>query len=165
MQFSFCWFESKIQTNEEQQQAVKHIVAATSAPYPYLLFGPPGTGKTLTIVEAILQVIIVRYRLWMSFYSAVFQLWKRNPTSRILVAAPSNSAANEITRRLIHHRVPEKDLFRMISASFEPRSIPNDLKPYSNYKDGEFFFPPIKVLEDYRILVVTLTAAAKYAFI
>lgn len=142
----FCWFESKIQTNEEQQQAVKHIVAETSAPYPYLLFGPPGTGKTLTIVEAILQ------------------LWKQKPYSRILVAAPSNSAANEITRRLIHHRVPQKDLFRMISVSFEPRNIPDDLKTYSNYKDKEFFFPAIKVLESYRILVVTLTAAAKLVF-
>ena len=49
-------YDQKIQQNEEQKQAVENILAGTSKPYPYLVFGPPGTGKTVTIVEAIKQV-------------------------------------------------------------------------------------------------------------
>ena len=36
--------------------AIKHILAGTSRPAPFLVFGPPGTGKTVTIVEAMKQV-------------------------------------------------------------------------------------------------------------
>ena len=50
------FFDGKLQNNKEQEQAVRNIVAGTSRPVPYLVFGPPGTGKTVTIVEAIKQV-------------------------------------------------------------------------------------------------------------
>ncbi len=48
--------DRKLEENHEQMSAVQHIVAGTSRPAPYLVFGPPGTGKTVTIVEAIKQV-------------------------------------------------------------------------------------------------------------
>lgn len=54
---SICrFYDAKLHSNKEQEQAVKNIVAGTSRPVPYLVFGPPGTGKTVTIVEAIKQV-------------------------------------------------------------------------------------------------------------
>uniref|UniRef100_A0A4W6DCH9 Uncharacterized protein n=1 Tax=Lates calcarifer TaxID=8187 RepID=A0A4W6DCH9_LATCA len=37
-------FDSKLDGNKEQSQAVQHIVAGSSKPAPYLVFGPPGTG-------------------------------------------------------------------------------------------------------------------------
>ena len=46
--------------NAEQKQAVMHIVAVTSRPAPYLVFGPPGTGKTMVIIEAVQQVNVSR---------------------------------------------------------------------------------------------------------
>ena len=49
-------YNQNIEKNEEQKCAVQHIVAGTSRPAPYLVFGPPGTGKTVTIVEAMKQV-------------------------------------------------------------------------------------------------------------
>lgn len=58
-QLSLCicrWFDRRLEANEEQCQAVKHIVTGMSRPAPYLIFGPPGTGKTVTLVEAIKQV-------------------------------------------------------------------------------------------------------------
>ncbi len=55
----FRLFDQKLDKNAEQKNAVCNIVAGTSKPAPYLVFGPPGTGKTVTIVEAIKQVKLV----------------------------------------------------------------------------------------------------------
>ena len=53
---SYRLFNRQLGGNPEQCQAVQHILAGTSRPAPYLVFGPPGTGKTMTTVEAIKQV-------------------------------------------------------------------------------------------------------------
>lgn len=50
-------FNRKLENNPEQSAAVQHILAGSSKPAPYLVFGPPGTGKTITIVEAMHQVV------------------------------------------------------------------------------------------------------------
>ena len=71
-----------IAQNPEQLQAVIQILSGSSHPHPYLLFGPPGTGKTVTLAEAIKQV------------------WKMDSKTRIIVATPSNSAADVIALRL-----------------------------------------------------------------
>ena len=68
----------------------------TSHPRPYVLFGPPGTGKTSTVVEAIKQV------------------WRTNKRARVLVAAPSNTAADLLASKLLED-VPSKDILRLIS--------------------------------------------------
>ena len=68
----------------------------TSPPRPYVLFGPPGTGKTSTVVEAVKQV------------------WRTNEASRILVAAPSNTAADLLASRLLVD-VPNEDITRLVS--------------------------------------------------
>jgi len=46
--------------------AIKHILAGSSRPAPFLVFGPPGTGKTVTIVEAMKQVSYVTTILYWS---------------------------------------------------------------------------------------------------
>ena len=53
-----CLFNRSL--NPRQRAAVMRILKAQCRPAPYVLFGPPGTGKTVTLVEAILQVGVVR---------------------------------------------------------------------------------------------------------
>ena len=71
----------------------------TAHPHPYILFGPPGTGKTVTLVEAIKQV------------------WRTDQRSRIIVAAPSNTAADLLASRLFPE-VPENQVLRLVSRSW-----------------------------------------------
>jgi ATP-dependent RNA/DNA helicase IGHMBP2 len=64
--------------NESQQQAVKAIVLNRDI---VIVHGPPGTGKTTTLIEAIIQLIAAE--------------------EKILVAAPSNTAVDNIAKGLI----------------------------------------------------------------
>ncbi|GJQ87580.1 hypothetical protein Trydic_g17422 [Trypoxylus dichotomus] len=141
-EYKLKWFNNKIESNREQQQAIVHILSRSSYPAPYLIFGPPGTGKTMTIVEAISQV------------------WKTKPSSNILVCAPSNSVANEIALRLTEY-VPKSELFRYMSVSFDMYNIPDKVLPFTNYDDGDFYTPTPAEIRGYRIVISTLTNAAK----
>jgi putative helicase MOV10L1 len=96
------WFNAAL--NSRQRAAVARILGAQCSPTPYVVFGPPGTGKTVTLVEAILQVggdggghylgcvVMASYLL-----SQIHQLLSG---SRVLVCAPSNSAADLLVRCL-----------------------------------------------------------------
>ena len=95
--------------NEEQISSIKMILGCKGAP-PYMIHGPPGTGKTRTMVEAILQ------------------LYKYHKNARILVCAPSNSAADYILEKLLAQQdveFRENEIFRL-NASARPYE---DVKP------------------------------------
>lgn len=106
------WYNKKL--NNEQKAAVTNILAGECRPLPYCIFGPPGTGKTITVIETILQILT------------------HMPDSRILVATPSNSAANLITERLIDNRNSfTESLVRLIAHYLvENDSVPEKIKPY-----------------------------------
>lgn len=38
----FVWFNKQVETNNEQQTAIKNIINGTAYPFPYVVFGPPG---------------------------------------------------------------------------------------------------------------------------
>ncbi len=68
--------------NESQQQAVKAILQTAQVT---IVHGPPGTGKTTTLIEGVIQLI-------------------RNG-EKVLVAAPSNTAVDNIAKGLIRQGV------------------------------------------------------------
>jgi len=74
-------FQNK-QLNESQQQAV---IAIQQNEELLIVHGPPGTGKTTTLIEAIIQLI--------------------KAGEKVLVAAPSNTAVDNIAKGLIQRGV------------------------------------------------------------
>ncbi|XP_041794620.1 RNA helicase Mov10l1 [Chelmon rostratus] len=125
--------------NPPQREAVKRILAAECRPTPYVLFGPPGTGKTITLVEAILQV------------------YHFLPGSRILVCAPSNSAADLICIRLHHSGfLHAASLARVNASCRHDESIPEVLRLYS--RAGE----DIRHASFHRIVVSTCSSAGMF---
>uniref|UniRef100_A0A8C1D6B3 RNA helicase n=1 Tax=Cyprinus carpio carpio TaxID=630221 RepID=A0A8C1D6B3_CYPCA len=138
-------FDQQLQRNPEQYSAVCNIVAGTSKPAPYLVFGPPGTGKTVTIVEAIKQVE------------------KNIPGACILACAPSNSAADQLCEKLItSQHVDARKIYRLYASSRDPKDIPKVLKYSTCNLEGEMIvFPCKEDLMCYKILVSTLVTAGR----
>lgn len=112
-----------------------NILEQTSYPHPYILFGPPGTGKTKTLVEAIMQLIHMESR-----------------RKHILVCATSNSACDEVVKRLITNGVGDK-VFRIFAKRMEEEiaEIPPDVLAVSNLSLGEHYYPSIAVLMKHKV--------------
>eukprot|EP00794_Sanderia_malayensis_P006229 gene6229-6945_t len=152
--------DRNIENNPEQLQAVKNIVAGTSRPHPYIIFGPPGTGKTVTVVEAIRQVLIMI------------------PESRVLVCAPSNAASDLLLHRLLNPSVLSQEKYFRINAY--SRRVPIE---FADVKDGEhqgafhpllgdarlcckmeerkYRIPKLNEMMEYRVVVSTNMTAAR----
>ncbi|XP_074500385.1 putative helicase mov-10-B.2 [Sebastes fasciatus] len=135
-------FDYKLERNPEQYLAVRHIVAGSSKPAPYLVFGPPGTGKTVTLVEAIKQIE------------------KNQASCHILACAPSNSAADLLCQKILEH-VDEHKVFRMYASSRDPQCVPRELKACSNLVGDCYEYPVKEKLMEYKIMVTTLITAGR----
>ncbi|XP_071388136.1 putative helicase mov-10-B.1 [Centroberyx affinis] len=135
-------FDAHLERNPEQYKAVQNIVAGSSRPAPYLVFGPPGTGKTVTLVEAIKQIE------------------KTQVSCHILACAPSNSAADLLCKKILDH-VEERKVFRMYASSRDPRTVPEELKACSNLEGDTYVFPAKEELMKYKIIVTTLLTAGR----
>lgn len=130
--------------NEEQMFSIEMILGCRGAP-PYVIHGPPGTGKTMTIVEAILQ------------------LYRTQKDIRILVCAPSNSAADHILEKLLSEKaviIKENELFRLNAATRPYADVdPNHIR-FCFFNDLIFQCPPIRALLRYRIIISTYMSAS-----
>ncbi|KAH9930534.1 P-loop containing nucleoside triphosphate hydrolase protein [Epithele typhae] len=129
-------FNPLVALNSAQLQAVKLIVSLQPVAPPFVIFGPPGTGKTITLVESIRQVL------------------HRDPTTKVLACAPSNSAADLIAQRLSVALTPN-DMFRCNAIHRIQRLLPADLVPYSLFRGHLFALPSLEQLCSYRVIVST----------
>ncbi|XP_008411964.1 putative helicase mov-10-B.1 [Poecilia reticulata] len=136
-------FDYQLEKNPEQYQAVQHIVAGSSRPAPYLVFGPPGTGKTVTLVEAIKQIE------------------KTQTFCHILACAPSNSAADLLCSKIRVH-VDEHKVYRVYASSRDPKLVPEHLKGCSNLLGDSYIFPAKEELMEFKIIVTTLLTAGRF---
>ena len=158
---SLTLYNPSIAGNPPQEQAVASIVSLRPGSPPFVVFGPyvrsnidltssseclclrsPGTGKTMTIVEAILQL-----------------LWT-NRQAKILVCAPSNSAADLIASRLRQH-LKVTELFRFYAPSRFKDQVPDELHPYTYIRDdGHFSMPPMSTMTRFRVVVATCVSSS-----
>lgn len=95
------WQWHNPQMNHFQREAISAVLKAVHRPIPHLISGPPGTGKTSTLIEYLHQV------------------FKHLPKAKILVCAPSNTAANVVLKQLVGSRWIDvkKKVIRMTSYS------------------------------------------------
>ncbi|XP_073475838.1 RNA helicase Mov10l1 [Aquarana catesbeiana] len=125
--------------NDHQKLAVRRILSGECRPTPYILFGPPGTGKTVTVIEAILQI---HYAL---------------PDSRILVCAPSNSAADLVCLRLHESGHLEPGTMVRVNASSRQEETIHDLvKPYCGSGEN------IEKASRFRIIISTCSSSGMF---
>ncbi|KAK3190088.1 hypothetical protein Dsin_029649 [Dipteronia sinensis] len=130
--------------NEEQMCSIEKILGCKGAP-PYLIHGPPGTGKTMTLVEAILQ------------------LYKTRKDTRILVCAPSNSAADHILEKILGEnsvQVHETEIFRLNAPSRPYEEVKPDYTRFCFFDEYIFKCPPLGALSRYRVIISTYMSAS-----
>lgn len=102
------------QLNNSQNKAIRHILSANDVA---VVHGPPGTGKTTTIVNAIRLVL--------------------QSEKQILVCAPTNTAVDLITEKLIEQGV---NVLRVghparVSEDLLKATIDGQIQNHINYKD------------------------------
>lgn len=134
----FEWFNDKTSSNKEQIIAIKNVVNCTAFPLPFVIFGPPGTGKTSTLVECVAQIM------------------KHKPKSHILISAQSNSACDEIGKRLAEV-VSYSKILRFCSSSIIKSQDPGKLHNISNSK----YQPSYEELYHFNVVIITLSTSSR----
>jgi helicase MOV-10 len=131
--------------NHLQQQAVSAIVEGRARPIPYVIFGPPGTGKTRTLVFAAYSFCAMR------------------PNTRVLLCAPSNSAADLLIERLAILGAKPDTTIRIMAHSRSVNTVSEKVRPFTKTDGGgeTFVFPSLDSLKTYRIVVTTVVTAGK----
>lgn len=131
--------------NIYQRQAISGILSGKCRPAPYVLFGPPGTGKTVTLIEAVLQV------------------YRRQPSYKILVCANSNSSVDLCATRLKDSGIISLNTLVRVAAFYrvDNQLIPPELEDITLDMDGL----QMQEYGKYRVVVTTcIQAGALYDY-
>ena len=143
-------FNPNVGRNPEQWRAVCAIVEGRARAAPYLVWGPPGTGKTTTVVEAVLQLVRGR--------GAPIGL-------RALVCAPSTQAADLLCAALGRVIADRAQLLRVVAPTRDRRDIDAAVLRHVHGDEAggasSSRGPPLRALLAARVVVATLSAAAK----
>ncbi|CAN4099565.1 unnamed protein product [Withania somnifera] len=130
--------------NKEQTSAIEKILGCKGGA-PYVIHGPPGTGKTRTLIEAIIQLHIMR------------------KDARVLICAPSNSAADHILEKLVGQQNVEVQDHEILRLNALTRPL-DDVNPnyicFCNVEGNAFTCPILRDLRRYRIIISTYASAS-----
>lgn len=129
--------------NKEQTTAVEKILGCKGGA-PYVIHGPPGTGKTRTLIEAIIQLHIMR------------------KDARVLVCAPSNSAADHILDKLVSQqniKMQDHEIFRLNALTRPLDDVNPSYLRFCNVEDHDFKCPLLRDLRRYKIIISTYASA------
>mmetsp|Transcript_31535 Transcript_31535/g.57323 ORF Transcript_31535/g.57323 Transcript_31535/m.57323 type:complete len:817 (-) Transcript_31535:65-2515(-) len=136
--------------NEDQRRAVAAVLKASSR-RPLVIWGPPGTGKST----------LAAFIIW--------HLVQQRPTElRILAAAPSNTAADVLCRKLGTLGLDPEQMLRLNALGRSASTVPEDIRQYSFESQGEdgrrkYEVPPLKQAREYKVIVTTCICAAHLA--
>ena len=158
--------------NERQKLAVKGALYASESPAariqaPYIIFGPPGTGKTSTVVEYVLQVVDATSSSGGASLSSLFAgLNVAGAQPLVLVAAPSNTAVDELAKRLFKAGLGKGQLLRVNAYQRDKATLPPDLLAVSLWDEQErgFTLPTESQVRTVRVIAATCAMAQKLAF-
>ena len=144
---SLQWFNPDVQDNPQQRAAVCAVVGGQGRHVPYIIFGPPGTGKTTTVVEAVLQCVRGRVQ----------------PPLRVLVAAPTNTAADWLCEKLSAVISDPMQMLRLMAYSRNKRDVSDEVMRFCRWDENEraFQMPELADISSKRVVVCTLSMAAK----
>jgi len=141
------WFNPAVQDNPQQRAAVCAVVGGQGRHVPYIIFGPPGTGKTTTVVEAVLQCVRGRVQ----------------PPLRVLVAAPTNTAADWLCEKLSTVISDPMQMLRLMAYSRAKNDVSDEVMRFCRWDEAEraFQMPELADISSRRVVVCTLSMAAK----
>lgn len=82
----------------------------------------------------------------------------RSSSKNILVCANSNAACDEIAERLLNV-LHVGEMLRMYAKSYNSGKISERIRPICNQFNGEYHFPSLQHLYQFRVLICTLGTA------
>jgi hypothetical protein len=94
------------------------------------------------------------------FFPVPCQVLKLLPSSRVLLVAPSNLAADLLAQRLLSSGRPKSEMMRVCAFARPSEDLPTDLREVCNWDDGEgaFKLPSLATVTQGRVRVVVVTA-------
>jgi hypothetical protein len=135
------------QLNSKQQLFVRLVQARTLQSSvdvirpPMILTGPAGTGKTRTLLASIFEVLNL------------------SNEHRVLVCAPSHTAADVVTQRLAQ-RLSEDELWRLLDSNRPVETLPAAIFPFTRQtKETGTFRLPSTVAELFKFRVIVCTCS------
>eukprot|EP01103_Thecamoeba_quadrilineata_P009608 TRINITY_DN1939_c0_g2_i1.p1 TRINITY_DN1939_c0_g2~~TRINITY_DN1939_c0_g2_i1.p1 ORF type:complete len:774 (+),score=120.79 TRINITY_DN1939_c0_g2_i1:41-2362(+) len=128
--------------NQKQNEAVATVFNEREKG-TIVLEGPPGTGKTQTCV------------------AIIYALFHSRPSSRVLVCAPSNVAADLLCERLAYAGIRTSSMLRLNARKRDPKLILSRVvEGYCAARyNSSYTIPDSATLRGYRIIITTCISA------